>query len=211
LDEEAFNRTDFFSLFLRSSSLDFSRRISCSLRFLNRVVIPRVLRFWDSYIAVTMGCQSLVMHLNTFLVQSWFEMSFPMFCNLLTICVNLICMKKMNLPSSMWKSSYCYMRVLIFDCLTSSVPSWKVFKASHITVEVLQCETEWYSFTPREEISMFLAFILYLLFVIIGSIVLRFVLHDVVNNNVWFKPPIGHDVPNILSTNWIWTLKNSFQ
>ena len=86
-NEETFNAMNFFSFFLTSSSLVFSLRISysCSLSLPKRVVIPRALRFWDSFIAVTLDYQSLVIHLNTLLIQSWFEISFPKFCNLLTM------------------------------------------------------------------------------------------------------------------------------
>jgi len=85
-------------------------------------------------------------------------MSLPRICNLLTIWVNLICMEEMDSPSSMWKSSYCWTRVLIIDFLTLFIPSWRVSNASHIALEVLQWETKWYSFTQREEIRMFRPF-----------------------------------------------------
>ena len=35
------------------------------------------------------------------------------------------------------------------------MPSWRVSKASHIALEVLQCEIEWYSFTLRVDIVYF--------------------------------------------------------
>ena len=84
--------------------------------------------------------------------QSWFEIVLPRFCNLFTIWVNLIFMEEMVSPCSMRT------RVLIFDCLTLSVPSWRVSNASHIALAVLQWETEWYPLTPREEMRISRAF-----------------------------------------------------
>jgi len=87
LDEEAFSEIGFLSLNLPSSSLDLNRMIACSCSFSlpKSVIIPRVMRFYDSLIAVTLGCQSLVIHLKILLVQSWFETVLPRFCNLFTI------------------------------------------------------------------------------------------------------------------------------
>jgi hypothetical protein len=87
LDEEALNTTGFFSFNLLSSSLDLKRLISysCSFSLPKSVIILRALRFYDSLIVVTLGCHSFVIHLKILLVQSWFEIVLPRFCNLFTI------------------------------------------------------------------------------------------------------------------------------
>jgi len=95
---------------------------------------------------------------------------FSKFSNFFTICVNLISMEEMDSPSTMWKNSYCWMRVLIFDCLTSSVSSRRVSNPSHIALVVLQWERKSYSFTPKEEMSIFRVFKSYWTFFLSSSL-----------------------------------------
>ena len=107
LDDEDLNTTGFLSFNLPPSLLDLNRVISCScyFSFPKSVIMLSALRFCDSLIAVTLGCHSFVIHLKILLVQSWFEIVLPRFCNLFTMWVNLICMKEMVSSSSIQKSS----------------------------------------------------------------------------------------------------------
>ena len=85
-------------------------------------------------------------------------------------------------------------RVLIFYCLTSSVSN-----ASHISLEVLQWDMEWYSLNPREEMRIFCAFKSYWTFFLSSSLqsTTLLILCYTVGNNLRLKPPIDHDVLHV--------------
>src|SRR3982750_2063500 len=95
--------------------------------------------------------------LRIFLTFSSFVRVFPRESRLFTISVNLLNMLLMDSSWFILNNSYCLIRILILVCLTWLVPSYVTTSLSHISLAVLQEETQLNSSLFKPQNKRFIA------------------------------------------------------